>query len=75
MSADDKRKAKFFALMARYNDLRLLPDPDDLDTDDATAVAEARIVLKETAAVQAELGVMMGLPDVISLTNPSCALS
>ena len=49
--------------MARYNELgRLLPDPDDLDTDDATAVAEARIVLKEMAAVQAELDAMMGLP-------------
>jgi hypothetical protein len=63
MNADDKGKAKFFALMARYNELgRLLPDPDDLDTDDATAVAEARIVLKEMAAVQAELDAMMGLP-------------
>lgn len=63
MSADDKRKAKFFALMARYNELgRLLPDPDDLDTDDATAVAEVRIVLKEMVAMQAELDVMMGLP-------------
>lgn len=49
--------------MARYNELgRLLPDPDDLDTDDATAVAEVQIVLKEMAAVQAEFDVMMGLP-------------
>jgi hypothetical protein len=63
MNADDKRKAKFFALMARYNELgRLLPDPDDLNTDDAMAVAEVRIVLKEMAAVQAELEAMKGLP-------------
>ena len=63
MNTDDKRKAKFFALMARYNELgRLLPDPDDLNTDDAAAVAEVRIVLKEMAAVQAELEAMKRLP-------------
>lgn len=49
--------------MARHNELgRLLPDPDDFDTNDAAAVAEVRIVLKEMAVVWAELDTLMGLP-------------
>jgi hypothetical protein len=60
---NEASKAKFFALMARYNQLGcLLPTEENLDTDDAVAVAEARIVLKEMAAVKAELDAMMGLP-------------
>ncbi|MGB2649137.1 MAG: hypothetical protein WBC86_16265, partial [Pseudolabrys sp.] len=42
MQREEDRKRKYFALMERYNRLgRLLPAPDDLDTDDAAAVAEA----------------------------------
>lgn len=43
-NAVDECKTKCFALMARYKELgRLLPDPDDLDTDDAAPVAEAKV--------------------------------
>jgi hypothetical protein len=42
--------------MERYNRLgRLLPAPDDLDTDDAAAVAEARLILAEMNATQAKM--------------------
>lgn len=35
MQREEDRKRKYFALMERYNRLgRLLPAPDDLDTDD-----------------------------------------
>jgi hypothetical protein len=52
----DDRKRKYFALMERYNRLgRLLPSPDDLDTDDAAAVAEARLVLAEMKRTQAKM--------------------
>jgi hypothetical protein len=34
--------------MRRFNELGcLLPAPDDLDTDDAAAVAEARLIIAE----------------------------
>jgi hypothetical protein len=42
--------------MARYNQLgRLLPAPDDFDTDDAAAVAEVRLILAEMNATQAKM--------------------
>ena len=44
----EARKAKFFALMRRFNELAcLLPAPGDLDTDDVAAVAEAQLVIAE----------------------------
>jgi hypothetical protein len=56
MRRDEDRKRKYFALMARYNQLgRLLPSPDDFDTDDAAAVAEARLILAEMNATQAKM--------------------
>ena len=56
MRRDEDRKQKYFALMARYNQLgRLLPAPDDLDPDDAAAVAEARLILAEMNATQAKM--------------------
>jgi hypothetical protein len=56
MTFGDDRKQKYFALMARYNQLgRLLPTPDDLDADDAAAVAEARLILAEMNATQAKM--------------------
>lgn len=54
--ADDK--ARMFALMARYNKLGQLLD-DDLDTDDAAAVAEAEIILAEMSKTMAEIGTIM----------------
>lgn len=40
--------ADFRELMERYNRLgRMLPAPEDYDTDDAAAVAEAKLVLRE----------------------------
>jgi hypothetical protein len=56
MTHGDDRKRKYFALMERYNQLgRLLCAPGDLDTDDATAVAEARLILAEMNATQAKM--------------------
>jgi hypothetical protein len=56
MQPDDERKRKYFVLMERYNRLgRLLPAADDLDPDDAAAVAEARLILAEMAATQAKM--------------------
>ena len=53
---DDDRKRKYFALMERYNQLgRLLPAPGDLDTDDAAAVAEVRLILAEMEKTQARM--------------------
>ena len=55
MQREEDRKRKYFALMERYNRLgRLLPAPDDLDTDDAAAVAEARR-FAEMNATQAKM--------------------
>jgi hypothetical protein len=60
--SDDERKAKFFALMARYNELgRLLPDPDDLDTDDVAAVTEAKAILAKMAKTQSEMDALLEL--------------
>jgi hypothetical protein len=59
------RKAKFFALMARYNQIgSLLPEEENLDLTNAAAVAEAKMILVEMAKVKAELDAMMemGLP-------------
>jgi hypothetical protein len=56
MQREEDRKRKYFALMERYNRPgRLLPAPDDLDTDDAAAVAEARLILAEMNATQAKM--------------------
>jgi hypothetical protein len=56
MTHGDDRKQKYFALMARYNQLgRLLPAPDDLDPDDPTAVAEAGLILAEMNATQTKM--------------------
>ena len=55
-AAEGDQLLKYFALMERYNRLgRLLPAPDDLDTDDAAAVAEARLIIAEMNATQAEM--------------------
>ena len=56
MTRGDDRKRKYFALMERYNQLgRLLPAPDDLDANDAAAVASARLVLAEMNATQTKM--------------------
>ena len=56
MRRDEDRKRKYFALMQRYNQLgRLLPAPDDLDPDDADAVAEARLIIAEMDATRAKM--------------------
>ena len=56
MTHDDERKRKYFALMERFNQLgRLLPAPGDLDPDDATAVAEVRLIIAEMNATQAKM--------------------
>ena len=56
MTHDDERKRKYFALMARFNQLgRLLPAPGDLDPDDAAAIAEVRLIIAEMNATQAKM--------------------
>jgi hypothetical protein len=61
MTNSDDRKARFFSLMARYNELgRLLPALDDLDTDDA--VADAKLVIAEMSKVQAEMDALLERP-------------
>jgi hypothetical protein len=63
IGSSDKRKAKFFALMARYNQIgALLPDPDDFDPHDAAALSEAKVILAEMEKVKAELDEMLGRP-------------
>ena len=60
MKTLEERKADFFAVMKRFNQLgTLLPKPDSLDPADAAAVAEAEMVLAEMRKVQAELDAMM----------------
>jgi hypothetical protein len=60
--SDADRKARFFSLMARFNQLgRLLPAPDDLDTDDAPAVAEAKVVIAEMNKTQSEMDALLEL--------------
>ena len=61
MTNSDDRKARFFSLMARYNELgRLLPALDDLDTDDAAA--DAKLVIAEMSKVQAEMDALLERP-------------
>jgi hypothetical protein len=61
MTPDDRKK--FFALMARHNEIgALLPAEGDFDPTDAAQVAEAKMILAEMAKVKAELDAMMGLP-------------
>ena len=56
MTHDDERKRKYFALMARFNELgRLLPKPDDLDPDDTAQIAEVRLIIAEMNATQAKM--------------------
>jgi hypothetical protein len=56
MRSEDDRRRKYLALMARHNQLgRLLPAPDDLDLDDAEAVAEAQLIIAEMNATQAKM--------------------
>ncbi|MGZ5935456.1 MAG: hypothetical protein ACXWLV_12220 [Rhizomicrobium sp.] len=62
MATSGERKAKFFALMKRFNQLGcLLPAPDDLDTDDAAAVAEARVVIAEMNKTKSEMDALLEL--------------
>ena len=56
MRREEDRKRKYFALMARFNQLgRLLPKPDDLDPDDPAAIAEVRLIIGEMNATQAKM--------------------
>jgi hypothetical protein len=46
--------------MLRFNELGcLLPDPDDFDTDDAVAVAEAKTILAKMADTKAEMDALL----------------
>jgi hypothetical protein len=54
--SDANRKAQFFTLMRRFNELGcLLPALDDFDTDDAAAVAEAQLVIAEMNKTRSEM--------------------
>jgi hypothetical protein len=54
--ASKKRRAKFFALVKRLNELGLLlPAPGDLDADDAAGLAEAQMVIAEMNKTRAEM--------------------
>jgi hypothetical protein len=54
--SEASRRAKFFAPMARYNQLGLLlPTEENLDTNNAAAVAEAKAVLAEMAKIKVEM--------------------
>ena len=56
MRPDEDRKRKYFALMARYNQLgRMLPALEDVAAGDPAAVAEARLILAEMNATQAKM--------------------
>ena len=56
----DDRKAKFFALMRRFNQLGcLLPALGDLDADDMAAIAEAEMVIAEMNKTRAEMDAVL----------------
>ena len=58
MTDSEQQKQEFFSLLARYNELgRLLQD--DLDFDDARAVAGQRLVLKEMHDTQLKIKKIM----------------
>jgi len=72
MRRDEDRKRKYFALMERYNQLgHLLPAPDDLDTDDAAAIAEVALILAEMEETQAKMEALSKRPAAV--TFPSAA--
>ena len=55
-----ERKAQFFALVKRFDELGcLLPAPGDLDTDDVAAVAEARLVIAEMNKTRSEMDAVL----------------
>jgi hypothetical protein len=59
MSADE-RKARFFSLAERYCQFGpLLPTEEGIDTDDAAAMAEAKVVLAEVARTKAEMDALL----------------
>lgn len=57
MVTSEERKVKFFALMARYNELGCrLPDPDNFDTGN---LAEVTMVLAELNKTKAEMDAVL----------------
>ena len=55
-----ERKAKFFALAKRYNQLGcLLPAPGDLDADDVAAMVETQMVIAEMNKTKAEMDAVL----------------
>jgi hypothetical protein len=56
MTPSSGMPAELLALFDRYSALgRLLPSPDDFDTEDPIAVAGAKLVLAEMSNVEAEV--------------------
>ena len=56
----ERRMAKFFALVKRYNQIgALLPLEADLDTDDAAQVAEVRMILAEMNKTKAQMDALL----------------
>ncbi len=56
----DERKARFFELMQRFNELgRLLPDPESFDASDAAVVAEVKVITAEMVATRAAIDAVL----------------
>ena len=60
IASSKRRKAQYFALMARYNELgRLLPAADDLSPNDVAVLAEAKVVIAEMNKTQSEMDALL----------------
>jgi hypothetical protein len=56
----ERRMAKFFALVKRYNQIgALLPAEEDIDTDDAAQVAEVEVILAEMNKTKAQMDALL----------------
>jgi hypothetical protein len=59
------QKAAVFSLMARYNQLgRLLPKPDEFDTGDVAAVAEAKTIIAEMSKTKAAIDALLDMANM-----------
>ena len=60
MTNSERRMAKFFALVKRYNQVgALLPAEEDIETDDAAQAAEVAVILAEMHKTKAQMDALL----------------